>query len=270
MRRLHGSRLKVGCSRDATATVNLQPSTFDLDARPLPGHCTRCSRAGHRRRPARHARHAGRHPPRLLGRAGRHSPGHARRQDAGSPTWKAASGRAPASRSLKVGYNKVFGYYIEVTQANARARAGRLHPQADAGQRRALHHAGAEGVRDAGPQRRGAHRWSSRASSSGRLRPGRRGRASGCWPRPQALAELDVAAALAEVAAANRYVRPALADDGVDRHRRRPASGGRADRLAGGAAFVPNDTLPLRRRARSSSSPAPTWAASPPICARWR
>ena len=44
-------------------------------------------------------------------------------------------------KSLKVGYNKVFGYYIEVTNANRRRRARRLHPQADAGQRRALHHA---------------------------------------------------------------------------------------------------------------------------------
>ena len=43
--------------------------------------------------------------------------------------------------SLKVGYNQVFGYYIEVTNAHLRARPARLRPQADADERRALHHA---------------------------------------------------------------------------------------------------------------------------------
>ena len=49
-------------------------------------------------------------------------------------------------KSLKVGYNKVFGYYIEVTHAHSRQGARRVHPQTDAGQRRALHHARAQGV----------------------------------------------------------------------------------------------------------------------------
>jgi hypothetical protein len=33
--------------------------------------------------------------------------------------WSRANGSAPASASLKVGFNKVFGYYIEVTRANS-------------------------------------------------------------------------------------------------------------------------------------------------------
>ena len=35
-------------------------------------------------------------------------------------------------KSLKVRYNQVFGYYIEISTANLGARAGRLHAQADA------------------------------------------------------------------------------------------------------------------------------------------
>ena len=49
-------------------------------------------------------------------------------------------------KSLKVGYNRVFGYYIEVSRANMSSGAGRLHPQADAHRRGALLHHGAEGV----------------------------------------------------------------------------------------------------------------------------
>ena len=36
----------------------------------------------------------------------------------GSPTWRRSERARTGVKSLKVGYNKVFGYYIEVTQAN--------------------------------------------------------------------------------------------------------------------------------------------------------
>ena len=49
-------------------------------------------------------------------------------------------------KTLKVGYNKVFGYYIEISRGAAEQGAGKLHPQTNAGQRRALHHAGDEGI----------------------------------------------------------------------------------------------------------------------------
>ena len=58
--------------------------------------------------------------------------------------------------SLKIRYNRVFGYYIEISKSNLGARAGRLHPQADDRRRRALHHAGAQGVRGQGARRRRA------------------------------------------------------------------------------------------------------------------
>ncbi len=60
--------------------------------------------------------------------------------------------------SLKVRYNKVFGYYIEVTKPNLPQVPRRLHPQADAGRLGALPDAGAQGVRGKGPPRRGADR----------------------------------------------------------------------------------------------------------------
>ena len=41
--------------------------------------------------------------------------------------------------SLKIRYNQVFGYYIEVSKPNLPLVPSRLRPQADAGQRRAVH-----------------------------------------------------------------------------------------------------------------------------------
>ena len=35
-----------------------------------------------------------------------------------SPAWSARSGTSTGIRSLKVGYNRVFGYYIEVSNPN--------------------------------------------------------------------------------------------------------------------------------------------------------
>ena len=47
---------------------------------------------------------------------GHQRPGPAKRAS-GSPVWSGPSASGPASASLKVGYNKVFGYYLEVTTA---------------------------------------------------------------------------------------------------------------------------------------------------------
>ena len=48
--------------------------------------------------------------------------------------------------SLKVRFNSVFGYYLEVTKANAKAVPAGLRTQADAGECGTLHDAGAEGT----------------------------------------------------------------------------------------------------------------------------
>ena len=49
--------------------------------------------------------------------------------------------------SLKVRYNSVFGYYIEITKAQHGACSGRLRAQTDAGECGAVYDAGTEGVR---------------------------------------------------------------------------------------------------------------------------
>ena len=59
--------------------------------------------------------------------------------------------------SLKIRFNRVFGYYIEISQSNLAQRAGRLPPQADDRRRRAVHHPGAQGLRGEGARRRRAH-----------------------------------------------------------------------------------------------------------------
>ena len=43
-------------------------------------------------------------------------------------------------KSLKIKYNAVFGYFIEITKANLGAVPADYHAQADHRQRRALHH----------------------------------------------------------------------------------------------------------------------------------
>ena len=48
--------------------------------------------------------------------------------------------------SLKVKFNSIFGYYIEISKANLHLLARRLRAQADAGECRALHDSGAERV----------------------------------------------------------------------------------------------------------------------------
>ena len=52
---------------------------------------------------------------------------------------------ATGIKNLKIGYNRVFGYYIEVTRSFYDSGAVSLHAQADAGQLRAVHHGGTEG-----------------------------------------------------------------------------------------------------------------------------
>ena len=55
--------------------------------------------------------------------------------------------------NLRLGYNRVHGYYIELPRAQADRRTSRLRATADAEERRALHHAGAEELRGQGAER---------------------------------------------------------------------------------------------------------------------
>ena len=91
--------------------------------------------------------------------------------------------------TLKVGYNKVFGYYIEVTNSQlARVPADYIRKQTLT-HRRALHHARPEGVRGADPQRAGEDRRAGAGAVRGAARGDRGALGRGCccgrrasWP----------------------------------------------------------------------------------------
>ena len=83
--------------------------------------CGPANRGGHRGRSARSAWRmvaSSRRGSRLSSTSCAARPG---RRGRTLPAWRARSGSAPASGPLKVGYNRVFGYYIEVSKANADA-----------------------------------------------------------------------------------------------------------------------------------------------------
>ncbi len=150
--------------------------------------------------------------------------------------------------SLKVGFNKVFGYYIEVTHANTR-----LVPS-DYIRKQTLTNA----ERYITPELKEYETLILNAEER-ILQIERRlfselctfvgGHGARLLATAAALADLDVAAALAEVAAANDYARPALTD-GVELHienGRHPVvegalSQGLVPGMARGERFVPNDT----------------------------
>jgi DNA mismatch repair protein MutS len=143
-------------------------------------------------------------------------------------------------KSLKVGYNKVFGYYIEVTKSNTDmvpetyirkqtlVNAERyITPEMKEYESLVLN--AEERIREI--ERRLFHEICARLS----------GAASRLLESARALAQLDVLAALAEAAALNGYIRPeVLAEDLLD------IQGGRhpvvEHTLTGGRRYVPNDT----------------------------
>jgi DNA mismatch repair protein MutS len=142
-------------------------------------------------------------------------------------------------KSLKVGYNKVFGYYIEVTTANAA-----LIP-ADYIRKQTLVNAERYITPDLKEYESLVLNAEERILElEGQLFRQILAQIAAAAPRllgtAAAIAELDVAAALAEVAEANRYVRPTLANDGLI-----DIIGGRhpvVEKFLTGEPFTPNDT----------------------------
>ena len=118
--------------------------------------------------------------------------------------------------SLKVGFNKVFGYYLEVT---ARAAATRSRPTTSASRRsRTRNGSSRRGSRSTkkrscGPKSRRIALEQELFAAAARAR--RRGSAAGCSRRPSVLAEVDVLAALATLAVTRNYCRPEIVDEPV-------------------------------------------------------
>ncbi len=143
-------------------------------------------------------------------------------------------------KSLKVGYNRVFGYYIEVSKANAAAVpddyvrkqtlvGGERYttPELQEHEYRVLH---AEELRSE-LEGRLLRQVCSQVAADG---PAILGTA-------RAVAEIDVSATLAEVAAQRAYVRPQV-DDGdeiIIRDGRHPV----VELQTGGSGYVPNDVF---------------------------
>ena len=132
-----------------------------------------------------------RHPRRRRSRARRAARHQPRRQAAHRRDGRGRAG-AHRDRLLKIRYNRVFGYYIEISKSNLAQRAARLSPQADHRRRRALHHAGAQGVRREGPRRRRADRRARRSRSSRACAGGSAPRRRASRTRRAAIASLDV------------------------------------------------------------------------------
>ncbi len=144
-------------------------------------------------------------------------------------------------KTLKVGYNKVFGYYIEISRGAAdKAPEDYIRKQTLVNAER-LHHAGDEGVRDTGVERGGAHPRDRSCGCSMKSAPRWASRREDCWPQPRALAELDVLSALAEAAALGGYSRPEVRDDALldIREGRHPV----VEHSLRSERYVPNDVI---------------------------
>ena len=84
----------------------------------------RRDRGGPGRRPAAGRQGRGPDPRRLSSRARTSCAPMPRGASRGSPSFRPSRSGGPGIQSLKVGFNKVFGYYIEITHAQAQARGG--------------------------------------------------------------------------------------------------------------------------------------------------
>ncbi|HVP25722.1 MAG TPA: DNA mismatch repair protein MutS [Methanomicrobiales archaeon] len=142
-------------------------------------------------------------------------------------------------RSLRVGYNQVFGYYIEVTKANLHLVPPRYRrKQTTAGGERFI----IDELAEKGAQIASADEkiLALEAELYGSLVRSLQAFIPRFQAMARALADLDVTAALAEVAQENGYTRPVVEESArlVIREGRHPV----VERTLGGR-FVPNDAL---------------------------
>ena len=141
--------------------------------------------------------------------------------------------------SLKIRYNQVFGYFIELTKANlGKVPSDYVRKQTLANAERFM----TPELKDLEERVTGADTKLTNLEQA--LFEALRTRLAGETPRLQEisrrLAILDVLAAMAETAALNRYIRPTIDDSGDVRivQGRHPV----VERLALSGGFVPNDT----------------------------
>jgi len=140
--------------------------------------------------------------------------------------------------SLKIGYNRVFGYYIEVTKSHAdRVPDDYIRKQTLVNAERYITPDLKEYENRVLTAEEDMVRLEREIFES--LREWVAGYAAGVQDAAQVLAEIDVLNSLADAAVENDYVRPALTDDGgiTIMDGRHPV----VERLLEGEVFVPND-----------------------------
>ena len=176
---------------------------------------------------------------------------------------------ATGIKSLKVRFNSVFGYFIEITKSNLASVPAHYIAQANDRRRRALHHAGAEGDGGADPRRGRAgaaarvpalpdacamRRCAISRRSSKRRRRSARSMSSARSPRRR-----------------GSLVTPAACS--IDRLRlvikRRPPSGARSE-SRGGKVRAERHRRSTANGCGSPSSPGRTWPANRPTSGRSR
>ncbi len=143
-------------------------------------------------------------------------------------------------KSLKVGFNKVFGYYIEISKANLdRAPSDYIRKQTLVGAERFI----TEAMKEREAAILGAEERIAELEYVlfGDVRDRVAAHADALLRAADAVADIDVLASLADVAAASGYVRPEIADEPVldIRAGRHPV----VERMLSGERYVPNDLV---------------------------
>ena len=183
-----------------------------------------------------------------------------------SPLWNPRNGNATGIRNLKVGFNQVFGYYIEVSNSNLESVPDHyqrrqtltggeryITPELKEFERQALEAREQLEELERSLYRQVCRQVADHGPAISRL--------------ASAIARADVFVGLADVAVRHGYVRPELND----------GRGNSQSRTAGirwwSGCWAPGHSCPMTRpwiptMPRSCSSPVPTWPASPPTSGR--
>ena len=169
-------------------------------------------------------------------------------------------------KSLKIRYNSVFGYYLEVTKSNlANVPADYTRKQTTANSERFI----TPELKDMEGRILGGEERSRalEAEIFQQLRTAVLAELDSLQHTARAVAQIDALAGLAETARTFRYIRPKLTAGGAIKitDGRHPV----LDQTMPAGRFVPNDTaLDTAKPTASSSSPAPTWPAKAPTSAK--
>ncbi len=168
-------------------------------------------------------------------------------------------------KNLKIKYNKVFGYYLEVTNSYKDMVPGTwMRKQTLTNAERYI----TPELKELEDTILGAE---EKLTAPG-IRPVLRAAGQHCFPGAadsedgQGRGQVDVFASLAFVAERNHFVRPKMNEKGII-----DIKGGRhpvVEQMIDNDMFIPNDTYLDNNANGFPSSPARTWPENPPTCAR--